>query len=89
MTLNDKTKIGMTFGQLISIVGVVVTLSIAWMNVNVRIANIEVEIAQLKKTRVEDLNSQNVFRAENREDHAALTAKIDAIYNVVVSQGKY
>lgn len=89
MTLNDKTKIGMTFGQLLAIISLFVTLGVTWMNMNVRVANIEVEVEQIKKTRADDLHMQNVFRAENREDHAVLTEKIDAIYRVVVSQGKY
>lgn len=89
MTLNDKTKIGMTFGQLLAIISLFITLGVTWMNMNVRVANIEVEVEQIKKNRAEDLRTQNVFRAENREDHAVLAEKIDAIYRVVVSQGKY
>jgi hypothetical protein len=64
MTLNDKTKIGMTFGQLLAIISLFVTLGVTWMNMNVRVANIEVEVEQIKKNRAEDLRMQSVFRAE-------------------------
>ena len=85
VTLNDKTKIGLTFGQIIALAGVFATIGLSWMDMNVRMANVELEIQQVKTQREFDLRSSETFRLENREDHAALSGKIDAIYNVIVT----
>ncbi len=85
VTLNDKTKVGLTFGQIIALAGVFVTIGLSWMDMNVRMANVELEIQQVKTQREFDLRTTETFRRENREDHAELYGKIDAIYNVIVT----
>ena len=84
MTLSDKTKIGLTFGQLLALTGVFATIGLSWMDMNVRMANVELEIQQVKTQREFDVRSTETFRVENREDHAELYGKIDAIYRVIV-----
>lgn len=84
VTLSDKTKVGLTFGQIIALVGVFATIGLSWMDMNVRMANVELEIQQVKTQREFDVRATEVFRVENREDHAELYGKIDAIYRVIV-----
>ena len=52
--LND---VGLTFGQIIALVGVVTSLGLAWMDMNVRMANVELEIQQVKTQREADIRS--------------------------------
>jgi len=87
MTLSDKTKVGLTFGQILALAGVFVSIGLTWMDMNVRMANVELEIQQVKTQREYDVRNTETFRQENREDHAVLSDKVDAIYRVVVSNG--
>lgn len=46
MTLSSNTKIGLTFGQIISLVIVIFTFSMSYASLNSRIADIESRIRQ-------------------------------------------
>ena len=79
MTLNAQTKIGLTFGQIITIIIVVFSVSISYANLTVRISDLEQKTAQLD--RGHDVNSVNIetIRTENREDHVKMMDKLDVL----------
>ena len=79
MTLNAQTKIGLTFGQIITIIIVVFSVSISYANLTVRISDLEQKTAQLD--RGHDINSEKIetIRTENREDHIKMMDKLDVL----------
>lgn len=79
--LQRETRLGLTFGQILSILTVLGSVLLAWVSINVRIAQAEVRIEELEKGRV--TNSQNIerIRLENREDHQRIIDKLDDLQN--------
>jgi len=79
--LQRDTRLGLTFGQIISILTILGSVLLAWVSINVRIAQAEVRIEELEKGRV--TNSQNIekIRVENREDHQRILDKLDDLQN--------
>lgn len=72
-------KIGLTFGQIMSILTLIGGLIIAWVNLNVRIEQHDGRISKLEEGKV--TNAQNIekVRTENREDHQMINNKLDEI----------
>ena len=79
MTLNAQTKIGLTFGQIITIIIVVLSFSMSYANLTVRISALEQKTAQLDREQA--VNSANIetVRTENREDHTKMMEKLDVL----------
>lgn len=75
--LAKETKLGLTFGQVISILTIIGGILLSWISINVRIAQAEVRIEQLEKGR--ETNAENIekIRTENREDHQRILDKLD------------
>ena len=80
MTLQKETKVGMTFGQIISVLTIIGGLIISWVSINVRIAEAEVRIEQLECGRISNAQNIEKIRIENREDHQRIMEKLDYIY---------
>jgi hypothetical protein len=88
--LNTSTKIGLTIGQVIAVIAIIISSLIAYGNFAVRISSIESrnieiqkEIIQLKAeidfNRNERMGQINDLRDENRAEHATISYKIDEI----------
>lgn len=77
--LQKETKYGLTFGQILSLLSVIGAIILAWVSINVRIAQAEVRIEELEKGRVQNATSIETMRKENREDHQAIIIKLDQI----------
>jgi hypothetical protein len=79
MVLQRESKLGLTFGQLLSIITVLGSLVVAYVSINVRITQTEVKITELERGR--DINARNIeqIRIENREDHQAISLKLDRL----------
>lgn len=75
MTLNSQTKIGLTFGQIISLIGVMATIGYSWMTINIRVSNLEI------KNNQSEIDIKKLYD-ENRQDHSALFVKMDEIYRL-------
>ena len=82
MTLNSQTKIGLTFGQIISLIGVLATVGYSWMTINIRVSNLEV------KNNQSEMNIKKLYD-ENRQDHSALFVKMDEIYKLELQKYNY
>lgn len=77
MVLQTPTRVGLTFGQIISSLALIGGIITAYVSLNVRIANLEVQVEALEKGRM--LNAQNIetIRLENRQDHKEIMNKLD------------
>lgn len=79
MTLKNQTPIGLTFGQILSVIGLVGALFAAWININMRITASEVKIEQLEKGRIQNAINIETIRIENRDDHKQMMLKLDLL----------
>ena len=79
MVLQTPTRIGLTFGQIISSIALIGGIITAYVSLNVRIASLEVEVKNLDSGRI--LNQTNIEkgRIENREEHKELNGKLDKV----------
>ena len=79
MVLQTPTRVGLTFGQIISSLALIGGIITAYVSLNVRIANLEVQVEALEKGRM--LNAQNIetIRLENRQDHKEIMNKLDKL----------
>ncbi len=79
MTLSKETKIGLTFGQILSVIGLVITIGGVWLSLNVRIAQAEVRIQNLETGRTENAKKIEKLYDQNREDYQAIIKRLDDI----------
>ena len=79
MTLTAQTKIGLTFGQIITIVVVVFSFAMSYANLTVRINDIEQKTIELEKGRIVNASNIETVRTENRADHQKLMDKMDVL----------
>jgi hypothetical protein len=71
MTERER-KIGMTFQQLLSLIGVVALILAAWISMNVQMADINARVNTLERD-----------RQENRQEHQLIMDKLDkVIYDI-------
>ena len=72
-------RIGMTFGQIMSILTLLGALIVAWLNLNLKIEQHDGRIGKLEEGKI--TNAQNIekVRIENREDHQLINNKLDEI----------
>jgi len=90
MVLAKESKIGLTFGQILSLFLLVGGMVTAYVNLNVKIANIEgriqaneVRTEQLEIGRIQNAKNIETIRTENREDHTILSEKLDDVLKAV------
>ena len=83
MVLQTPTRVGLTFGQIISSLALIGGIITAYVSLNVRIANLEVQVEALEKGRM--LNAQNIetIRLENRQDHKEIMNKLDNLIDEI------
>jgi hypothetical protein len=67
MTEREK-RIGMTFTQLLSLVGVVGLILAAWISMNVQVADLTARVNTLERDRM-----------ENRQEHQLMIEKLDKL----------
>lgn len=79
MALDENTKIGLTFGQILALLGMLGAIIGVWVSLNVRIAQSEIRIEQLEKGRLENVKSIERLHQESRDDYKTLNEKLDKI----------
>lgn len=80
MVLQKETRMGLTFGQMLSVLTIIGGIIIAWVSINVRVAQAEVRIQQLEVGHDRNARNIEVIRLENREDHKAIMDKLDEYF---------
>jgi len=86
MVLQRDTKLGLTFGQIMSLLVMLGGMVTAYVNLNLKIAAIETRVAQTEVVvkvleegrKVNAINIETV-RTENRFDHQMLNEKLDDV----------
>lgn len=79
MMLNRETKFGLTFGQLIAVLGIMGGILTAYIDLNIKVATLD-EKSKFTEQRVNKIESSTeVVRQENRQDHQRIEAKMDKI----------
>lgn len=79
MELNAQTKIGLTFGQILSLVSVTGMFVLGYANLEQKISDNANRISEITRNYQQIYVSAETNRKENREEHAVLMAKIDQI----------
>ncbi len=79
--LSSQTKIGLTFGQIIAVLGVLSSIGYSWMTMNIRVSNLE-----QNKTKVDE-NYVRLYQ-ENRQDHEKLAYQMNEIYKLELENAK-
>ena len=88
--LTSETRIGLTFGQIIASILLIISIFTFYLNLNARISAQDVaiqknsiDIETLKFSTSEMSHNSETLRKENREEHMNLSSKLDQIINVV------
>lgn len=79
MVLNAQTKIGLTFGQVLSLITTVGIMVLGYANLDMRINAMELKGIETEKNILKNNVDIEVVRTENRQDHTSLSAKIDQL----------
>ena len=86
MVLSKETKYGLTFGQILSVLGllgsiiaVVIRFNIQLTEINGRINASEIKIEQLERGRIDNKTAIESLRIDNRSDHIILSEKVDQV----------
>jgi molybdopterin/thiamine biosynthesis adenylyltransferase len=79
MTLNSNTKIGLTFGQILSLITITGAFVMGYRDLDLRINQLEQKATVTEKQLLQTNADIEVVRIENRQDHSALGAKIDQL----------
>ena len=79
MVLQTPTRVGLTFGQIISSLALIGGIITAYVSLNVRIAGLEVQVKELENGRYINATNIEKGRLENREEHKELNDKLDRV----------
>lgn len=79
MVLQTPTRVGLTFGQIITSLAFIGGLITAYVSLNVRIASLEIQVQALEKGRITNATNIETIRTENRQDHKEIMQKLDKL----------
>lgn len=84
--LNKETKFGLTFGQLLALLGLVGGILTTYIDLNIKVATID-ERNKFMEQRMDKIeNSTEMVRQENRQDHMKMEAKMDYLIEKIQSK---
>lgn len=79
MNLTSNTKIGLTFGQILSLITVAAAFVMGYRDIDLRINQLEQNKIQVdKQLQINESKIEKVY-TENRQDHAIMFQKFDQI----------
>ncbi len=77
--LNRETKFGLTFGQLLALIGLIGGILTTYIDLNIKVATLD-ERNKFTEQRINKIESSTeVVRQENRQDHMKMEAKMDML----------
>lgn len=79
MTLSAQTKLGLTFGQIFSIITTTALVVGFYYSINVRLTEIEAKNRQQDSEIEAVTKTMEQFHSENRQDHNKMADKLDYI----------
>ena len=81
-----ETLIGLTFGQIIAVIGLVIMIIGVWINSQVNLAKLEVKTDQNSKD-IQAIKEDNESkRVENKSDHEKILAKIEQSNKEIINK---
>lgn len=87
MTEREK-QIGLTFTQLISMIGIIALIFGAWISINVKMAETSTRVSILEEGMKENSRYIQQMYQDNRNDNKEVMKKIDnLIYDLSLSKG--
>jgi hypothetical protein len=75
----SEMKVGLTFNQILALLSVIAAVFMAWLQINVRVAQAETRIDALEFGLKETTDVIETNRIENRDDHKAIMQKLDKL----------
>ena len=79
MTLSAQTKVGLTFGQIFTIITVVALFVMGYANLQMRMNTYEQKQIEMQSSISSNEKNIEVIRTENREDHKTMIVKMDQL----------
>ena len=79
MKLNSETKIGLTFGQILSLITITGAFVMGYRDLDLRINQLEQKGINTEKQILFNGTEIEKVRTENRQDHAVMFQKFDQI----------
>lgn len=79
MTLSAQTKVGLTFGQIFTIITVVALFVMGYANLQMRMNTYEQKQIEMQTSISSNEKNIEVIRTENREDHKTMIVKMDQL----------
>lgn len=84
--LNKETKFGLTFGQLLALIGLLGAMFTTYIDLNIKVATID-ERNKFMEQRINKIEiSTEVVRQENRQDHLKMESKMDLLLDKLNSK---
>jgi hypothetical protein len=88
--LNKETKVGMTIGQLIGFVGLIVAICSQWINVMIWKTQVEASLmkqqteltrldSKIESNRTERITQISELKMENKEDHKLILDEVKSL----------
>lgn len=79
MTLKQETKIGLTFGQIISVLGLLGAIVGVYLSLNIRVAQNEIKINNIGQNATDNSKRIEKLYDQNREDYEKIIDRLDDI----------
>lgn len=79
MTLSAQTKVGLTFGQIFTIIAVVASFVMGYANLQLRMNTYEQKQIELQARMTSNETQTELVRSENRQEHQLMIQKIDKV----------
>ena len=79
MQLSSSTKVGLTFGQILSLIAISSGFVMGYRDLDLRINQMEQKSIETEKMIMQNNSDIEKVRIENRQDHTAIGDKIDQL----------
>lgn len=79
MALKNQTELGLTFGQIISVLSLLLAMGYSWVTLSERMAKNEQDLMHLEKGRIQNATSIETIRRETKQDLQNISDKLDKL----------
>lgn len=86
MALKNQTELGLTFGQIIAVIGLLSVMFTSWVSLSERMAKNEARVIFLEDGRIQNARNIETGRIENKADFKEISDKLDKL--ILMKEGK-
>lgn len=79
MALKNQTELGLTFGQILSVIALLMTMGVSWVKINERMAKNEERVFYLEQSLNQSSGRIETMRIENKADFKEISDKLDKL----------